>query len=268
MLPLSCVNCSFNGLQYESIGTSFGYCVEHRVVLRHPESLTCGRHFRKDLPLPLVKAEHKKHVRMFSPAEIVFLRPNGTSPKDAGFVDENTAALQADKVTEAVSDYGQLDSKKESLAVLRSLPGTFAEVARLLLSRTYVNRCVSNGGAWTSGIHLFWYTRKRLLEEPEIEVNEIRFEAPIPLARQIVLAKWSVLMLRILFLSDMGHHAAKRGHKLQTLRDLPDKAAEATGTVSFSKLFGWLRSEARHMVDAALPEMEYHERARRLHRRR
>jgi hypothetical protein len=34
----------------------------------------------------------------------------------------------------------------------------------LSLGRAYTNRCVERGGSWTSGIHLLWWTRRRLVE--------------------------------------------------------------------------------------------------------
>jgi hypothetical protein len=268
MLPLSCENCCFNALQYDAIGTSFGYCVEYRVVLRHSEALTCGRLLRKDLTLPSAKRESAIHAKTFTTSDVAFLRPNGRSPREAGYADDDTSALDRHDVTKQVAEYGKLHAKIESLAGLRTLPGVRAEVARLALGRTYVDRCVTNGGSWTAGIHQYWWTKERLLDEPSITADDIRVEAPIPLERQVAIAKWAVVMLRLVFMSDIGHHAAKRDRQVAKLRALPERAAMATDAVSCSKLLSWVKREGIDIVEHALPRRKYERLAEKLHKER
>ena len=74
MIPLSCVNCCFNGLQYDTVGTSFGYCTEHRKILHAPSALTCGRLLRKDLLLPSAQREQALHEQRYTPSAICSLR--------------------------------------------------------------------------------------------------------------------------------------------------------------------------------------------------
>lgn len=250
MLPLSCVNCCYNALQYDTIGTSYGYCVEFRSVLRSPESLTCGRLLRKDLLLDSAKVEAEIHCTKFSSEDVVFLRPNGLTPRKLHYVSNDVAALATNPVSATVSEWGQLPTKFASLVALRQLPGPRAELARLSLSRSYVNRCMSRGGRWTSGIHLYGWTRKTLLDEPEITADDIRTELAIALERQISIAKWAILMLRLVFLSDLGFHADSA--KVRRLRLLPSLAAEATASLSYSALHNWVKREGTKLADRAL----------------
>ena len=123
-------------------------------------------------------------------------------------------ALRSDCVAKAVMDYGRLDTKIESLAQLSMLDGARADIALMSLGRTYVRRCTSRGGEWTSGLHLFWWIRARLTTEPTVAVTDIRVETALSLSRQIDLAKWAVLMLRLTVIADIGNYA--KSH--QTLR--------------------------------------------------
>jgi hypothetical protein len=250
MLPLSCVNCCYNALQYDTIGTSYGYCVEFKSVLRSPESLTCGRQLRKDLMLDSARTQSEIHRQKFSSADVVFLRPNGHSPRQQHYAHTAVSALATNPVAASVVEWGQLPTKFASLVALRQLPGARAEVARLSLSRSYVNRCVSRGGRWTSGIHLYSWTRNTLLSEPEVTADDIRTELAIALERQISIAKWSLLMLRLVFLSDLGFHADTPG--VRKLRRLPILAAEATGSLSYSTLHNWVKRVGAQLADRAL----------------
>lgn len=250
MLPLSCVNCCYNALQYDTIGTSYGFCVEFRSVLRNPESLTCGRQLRKDLLLESAKAQSEIHRTKFSSTDVVFLRPNGHTPRQQNYASEDVTALAKNPVAATVSEWGQLPTKFASLVALRQLPGAHAELARLSLSRSYVNRCASRGGSWTSGIHLYSWTRNTLLDEPEVTANDVRIELAITLERQISIAKWALLMLRLVFLSDLGFHAD--AGNVRRLRQLPILAAEATGSLSYSALRNWVMREGVKLADHAL----------------
>jgi hypothetical protein len=262
---LSCANCCFNALQFDTIGTAFGYCTEHRSVLRDSSELTCGRQFRKDLSLASAQEEHAIHKNEYPSSRIVFVRntkaPDSTSVSQS---EQDLVVLRQDPVAQVVSEYGQLNSKIESLAQLRMLPGARAEVAQLALGRTYVRRCKERRGSWTSGIHLFWWTKLRLTHEPEIKPDDIRLELELPLARQVELAKWAVLMFRLTFLSDVGSHASTAGH-VRRLANLSEQAALATGSLSFSKLLKWVKREGVKRVEHALPQEEYIRLSKQLH---
>lgn len=269
MLPLSCANCCFNGLQHDTLGTSFGYCVEHRKVLRFAEELTCGRHFRKDLPLASAEREHRQHSQRYTDARVVFLRERSMSPEASGFVAQDASPLRKDAVGDAIADYGMLGAKIESLARLRQLQGARAEIAMLSMGRSYVRRCVGRNGSWTSGIHLLWWTRLRLDHEPEVKASDIRLELAIPLARQVELAQWAVLMLRLIFISDIGQYAKSSGSRVAVggLSSLAEEAAAETSAVAPQALITWLKRKGLRRFDQALPERSYMRMARELHRK-
>lgn len=273
MQLLSCTNCAFNGLQHDSVGMSVGYCTEHRRVLIVPAELTCGRHFRKDLALVSADREQRIHAQRFSSQGVLRLsrdrRP--ATLNEASASEADVATLRSDAVGSEVADYGTLSTKIVSLARLSSLPGARAEIALTNLGRVYVRRCVENEGAWTSGLHVFWWVRKRLLEEPQIKVDDLRYTSPIGLQRQVDLAKWSVVILRLMFLADVGAHAhatagnEKKRHRIHSLSGLAEQAAEATGDLSLSKLMRWLKREGIKSVDRAMSQAEYDHLAAELH---
>ncbi len=267
MIPLSCVNCSYNALQYDSIGTSVGFCTEHRKILQVPSELSCGRLLRKDLLYPRAQQERDVHQRFFSPALISSLRTrspaNGRSTSSAK---KELCILARDPVSAAVADYGQLGTKIESLAKLSAIAGVRPEVARLTLSRPYVARCVERNGTWTSGLHLLWWTREELAEEPKIAIEDIRVEMALPLSRQIDLAKWSVLMLRLIFVSDIGHHAKNTDRKVARLHCLAEDAASETQKLSFGVLLRWVKKHAIPRFDKVLPRSRYEKLSAELHR--
>ncbi len=266
MLLISCVNCCYNGLQYDTMGTAVGYCTEHKRVLRTPSELTCGRLFRKDLPFATANQQQERHEAQFSPGAICHLRrktpANGES---TGGDKSDLMPLEADSVARAVTSFGRLNTKIESLAQLSQLQGVRADIALLSLGRTYVRRCRARGGAWTSGLHLLWWTRARLTQEPIIEISDIRVETALPLDRQIDLAKWSILMLRLTFLSDFGHHASGTDHSVRHITDLAEQAAVAVPELSFQRLFKWVSRNAPKLLDRALPEAEYERLSNELH---
>lgn len=264
---ISCENCCFNALQYDNVGLSFGYCTEHRRVLNTPSRLTCGRHFRKDLLLLSAEQEGKRHSRRYSSAFVALVddgsRANGstttTSPKDV-------AQVRKDEVANVVVDYGHFGTKILSLSQLRMLTGGRAEIALLSLARAYVRRCVQNGGAWTSGVHVSWWTKNRLAEEPSFEVSDLRVEAPIPVRRQIDLAKWSTVMMRLVFLSDLGRYASSDRSRVKSLATLAEDAAAATGSLSPRLLLAWVRHTALPKFEWALSEKSYARLCESLHR--
>jgi hypothetical protein len=181
MIVLSCLNCCHNPLQSDTLGTSVGYCSQHRRLLLAPSQLTCGRLFRKDLPAADAVRERDLHKKGFSEAAVVRLSEN--RPANGGYTSTATkdfANLASDPVAVAALDYGKLETKIASLYQLRFLPGVRPELAMMSLGRAYVNWCVENKGRWTSGVHLVWWTRLRLLEDPKIEIRDLRVEAPVP----------------------------------------------------------------------------------------
>jgi hypothetical protein len=266
VLPISCVNCAFNGLQYDTLGTSVGYCAEHRRILLTPTELTCGRLFRKDLPLATATTEQQRHESRYSPSAIWLLRTgklaNGSHSLDSR---SEQNILRSDRVATAVMAYGYLNTKIESLAQLAVLDGARADIALLSLGRSYVRRCTSRGGGWTSGLHLFWWIRTRLTTEPTVTVTDIRVETALPLSRQIELAKWALLMLRLTVIADIGSYA-KSHQTMCRVSDLAERAAAETGDLSFGKLHKWIQRAGRTAVDKALTEDEYESLSVQLHK--
>lgn len=267
MLLVSCVNCCYNGLQYDTLGMVVGYCTEHKRVLRTPSDLTCGRLFRKDLPFPSAEQQQERHEAQFSPNAIYQLRRKTPANGELTSSGKNDLRpLENDSVALAVTSFGRLDTKIESLAQLSQLQGVRADIALLSLSRTYVRRCRARGGEWTSGLHLLWWTRARLAQEPSVQISDIRVETALPLDRQLELAKWSILMLRLTLLSDFGHHAAATQHTVRRLAPLVEQAAEAVPELSFRKLFKWVQRNGPRLLESALPEAEYERLSLDLHR--
>ncbi|HKY37113.1 MAG TPA: hypothetical protein VJN18_14300 [Polyangiaceae bacterium] len=266
MILLSCVNCCHNPLQSDAIGASSGYCTQHKAVLLAPSQLTCGRHFRKDLPATDAARERASHRERFSESDIVTLRGNETA--NGGYTSKSRAdlaQLATSPVGVAVVEYGTLDTKIASISQLRFLTGCAPELALMSLARAYVNRCVENKGRWTSGLHLVWWTRARLLEDPRVEVTDLRTESSAPLARQVELAKWSLIMMRLLLISDVASYADK-SDRISRLATLAERAAERSGVLSVRKLLQWIKREGQGAFDDALPERRYTQMAAQLHK--
>lgn len=267
MIPFTCSNCCYNGLQYGSLGLSAGFCVEHRKVLRRADETTCGRQFRKDLPLPTAEECSRTHQTAFDEGTIRFVRTKAAADLDPTAVQTSTAFIETDSVGEAVSDYGVLPTKIASLAQLKSLPGLRAELALFSLGRSYVRRCGQRGGAWTSGINLLWWARKRFETGPQITVNDLRYQTAAPIERQAELVAWSVLMLRLTFVSDVGE-LAPLTEPASGLRTIAESAALATETPSLPALLDWLRGEGTRLFDSALPVPRMRTLREQLHRER
>ena len=255
MLLMSCANCCFNGLQADGFGAKVGYCVEHRAVLHAAESLTCGRLFRRDLLLPEAHAEGEHHQRVFSRDQIVQLRTK-IDARSSGYADDDVSVLVETAPGKEVTDYGRLGTKIESLSRLSMIPGARAELARLSLSRTYVRRCVQRGGPWTAGIHQLSWTIDRLLEPPDIGFDDLRDDVPVPQARQRELAQWSMVMLRLTFLSDIGYQAPS-SDDVAALRNLPEMAASAVDEIDFNALMKWIVKKGWAAAAEAFPRDRY-----------
>jgi hypothetical protein len=272
MQMLSCANCWYNPLQHDTIGLSVGYCVEHHVVLRRSDETTCGRQRRKDLSLPAVRAAHDGHRSQVKSDGVYKMKRQRTlvvvEPATEAEIEVDARDLQADTVGKVVSEYGELNAKIESLSQLRQIPGIRADIALFSLGRAYVNRCVDRGGSWTSGVHLLWWAGERLAVEPDVRPTDVRMQAPVTLERQIELATWSVLILRLTFIADVAEHAAAtNGSPVATLRNLAERAAEETGNgIKAKPLLRWSARVARRALYEALPEDEYRRLAIALHK--
>ena len=267
----SCSNCWYNSVQYGSIGLSFGYCVEHQCMLRHPNELTCGRHMRKDVLLATVRLFKNLHSQNYSSEHICKLIDGSEVPTtESSLIHKNLNLLRKDSVGSIVADYGAYETKIESISQLRFAATTSirAEIAMLNLGRSYVARCVARDGNWKSGIHMLWWVKDFFSKPmPEITPTDIIYQTTANLDRQIELAKWSVLLLRLTYISDIGEHAQAIGDTdIGELRDIAEEAALATETPSFRKLDRWIRSEGLNKINRVLPEPTYRQISRSLHR--
>ena len=260
-LLVSCANCWYNGLQYGSVGLSMGYCAIHRVVLRLPDETTCANHLRKDMLFHRAIEIQHHHQRYFTRLDCVQRLSDCKPVTNKEYLLNDTRFLRCDDVGEAVADYGEYESKIESLAQLRTI-GTFrAEFAMLSLARAYTLRCVTRGGAWTSGIHIYWWTRRKLLENkfPVILPSDLRYSTSSSLDQQVELANWSLLMFRLVFISDMGVHASGSNIPLDGFETLPELAAVETEIPSTKRLQSWIKNKGISILESALPERKYRE---------
>lgn len=266
----SCANCCHNGLQYDSIGSRLGYCTLWRLVLRHADHTTCGSQRRKDLLFQSAELARRRQCERFPAYEITRVdgQPlNGTTHEYVS----NDRSLLSDPVGSTVSEYRDYE-RIATFAQLRRTPGGRAELALTSLSRAYVANCVESGGTWTAGVHIMWWVRERFEKEPEPDLRydqDLRYELPVSPERQLTLAKWSLLMLRLMFLSDMGRHAAQSqqgdeapavireaGQAVMTLETIADDAAEETGT-DLGSLRTWVQDMGLRRLDEALPRSRY-----------
>ena len=252
----SCENCWFNGLQNGSIGLAFGYCVEHRVVLRDSRATTCGRHFRKDLPLPTSVNFQVSHLREYQNTDAAVEMATGEIA-GAAFVSEDSRILRTDVVGEAVIDYGVDDTKISTLSGLKRSPSVRLEFALLNLGRSYTRRCLQRGGAWTSGLNILWWLKRRLAEIPQITASDIRYPTTSSLNRQEDIAQWTLIMARLLFISDVGYNADRSDPAVNTLKDIAEEAAIETGKISTKKLVRWINQVGLRKVDTVLPTERY-----------
>lgn len=269
MNPNSCVNCWYNGLQFEAIGISRGYCTRHNCVLNVPAHTSCGLLMRKDLSLGSAVAIQQQMILRYAttyPQSIYAARqpPNG-------LVDADTSLLVKDAVAAEVVDYGQEQSSIETLARLSKMPGIRAEVGMLSLGRAYVRNCAQRDRRWLSGLHLYRWTKRRLGDLPEVLPHDLWSSCASSGARQAELAQWSVLTLRIAFIDDLREHAStaiedkEAGRELAQLSPLLDMAALAIGKPDPGRLGKWMQCKLLPILDGALPPKRIDELRMRLH---
>ena len=265
---ISCSNCLYNPLQSGSLGSQSGYCVEHRFILRRPDETTCWKHLRKDLLIDRALEQQKVHSVQYEQPEP--LRNVSTLASAFDEVHQTSAlgSLNGDQVTNVVTNYGEYGTKIESLAQLDRMTGPRAELARLVLGRAYTHRCFVRDHKWTSGLHLLWWTRTRLEEDPnpEVHLDDLRYHLAVSIERQIELVKWSLIMLRLVFISDIGTYASRANdQEIGSLHSLAEDAAANTETVSVRKLSRWIKKEALPRLDQVFPETKYKQTGRELH---
>lgn len=262
----SCENCWFNGLQYGALGLPVGYCTRHRKVLNAADFTTCGQHLRKDLSLHRAQAVAELHAARYPGDVIVRIYDEAQANEEVSSNGKDLDTLRKDPVAEAASDYGLLDSKIESLAQLKALPGARAEVAMLSLARGYVRNCVMRDGRWTSGLHIYWWTKKRLAETPDIAVGDLRTTGGIQLSRQVELTAWSIVMLRLTLIDDIAIYAGTDNHPVGGATGLLQRYAASADSFSLAKLAKWIRAEALPILDEALPWDGFSRLCREMHR--
>ncbi len=83
---------------------------------------------------------------------------------NSSYIESDGRILESDPVSDVVAEYGEFDTKIESISQLRRIDGIRAEVAMLSLGRGYVRRCVARGGQWTSGLHMLAPVRARRID--------------------------------------------------------------------------------------------------------
>ena len=264
----SCQNCWFNGLQYGALGLPVGYCSRHNKLLNISDGITCGLQVRKDLSIDRAQEVADVHRNRYSPGLIVRIIDNLEHDGDTSTNVKDIESLRSDAVGEAVSDYGFLGSKIESLAQLKAMNSVRAQLAMVSLGRGYVNNCVSRSRKWTSGLHLYWWTKNRLGDIPEIKVEDIRALGGIQLARQTTLTAWSIVMLRLSFVDDITTYANAQNDPLGKATGLTDEAAGSLDTFNLRNLSRWIKSNAIPRLDSYLSESRYAQLANELHAER
>ena len=222
-------------------------------------------HLRKDLTLQRAKEVSEVHKRRYALEFVVRIIDERSYEDDVSDDDKDISLLRRDSIGEAVSDFGILGSTIESLAQLKAMSGARAELAMLSLGRGYVNNCVSSRGKWTSGLHLYWWSRKRLTEIPEIRVEDLRSVGATQLSRQTLLTSWSLVMLRLTFIDDIISYAAQQDDPLGKVESLTEQAAIALDTFNLRNLSRWLKSAAIPQLDSFLSRSRYAELANELH---
>lgn len=251
----SCENCCFNPLQNGSVGLSVGYCVEHHLILRDSSATTCGRHFRKDLPFLTAESFARRHQDRYPNKDRILDLVSGQPTDSPNQVTDEVKYIKTDSVGELISDYGFTDKKIATLSALRNANiSSRMEFGCLNLSRTYVHRCKLRGGNWTSGLNILWWIKKRLFESPMYVASDFRYTTAKNLQRQEELASWSLLMARLLVISDIAIHS---NGMLDSLVKLPQEAAVASENLTTRKLIKWMKDQGFRKINDAMPENRY-----------
>jgi hypothetical protein len=253
--PLSCLNCCHNPLQLGPLGTSFGYCTRHRLVLNNAEATTCGHHLRKDLLFDSAARERATHRKAYPEGTVVLVTRPGTSA-GPDLARKANGHLPDDGVVEQVRSYGDLGSRIATMAALHQIPGARAESAMLSLSRGYFRNCLAMGGTWTSGIHLLFWTLRRLDQDPPIAATDVRGPLAGSLEHTVALARWSLVALRLAFVGDVAQAALAEGDQTGRLTSLPGKAMAATAGGDADGLLHWLKA-SRPRWSLALSNRRY-----------
>ena len=256
MILLSCTNCCFNGLQYDSVGLSIGYCVEHHLLLRRADETTCGRHFRKDMPRSLAEGFNQRHKSYYDDNALYQIQSRKNVSKDILYADSDPAHLFGNSTGSIVAEYGIDGAKIGALASLRRTPGALAELAWVSLGRSYIRRCTLRDGTWTSGLHMLWWTKERLASPPRLEIADFRYQTQTSLERQEELAVWSLVMLRLTLISDIGASAADKGHEIGAVAPFAEEAAESAST-DLKKLLRWISKNAVPILSKVLSWEKY-----------
>ncbi|MFA7242355.1 MAG: hypothetical protein WC091_19760 [Sulfuricellaceae bacterium] len=264
----SCQNCWFNGLQYGALGIAVGYCSRHKKILNVADGTSCGLHLRKDLSVSRAKEVSEIHKKHYNSDCVVRLLDGVCYEADISNNEKDKNHLRTDTVAEVVVDYGEIGSTIESLAQLRAMPGARAELAMLSLGRGYIANCVSRNGKWTSGLHLYWWSRRRLAEIPEIKVEDLRSVGATQLSRQSDLTSWSLVMLRLTFIDDIAGYASQQNDPLGKVHSLTEQAALALDSFNLRTLSKWLKTEAAPQLDARLSHARYADLANKFHTER
>jgi hypothetical protein len=262
----TCQNCWFNGLQYETVGLPFGFCTRHRKVLNQAGQTTCGQHVRKDLGLSRAAEVATVHARQFEEGRIVRFLTNEEVPGDVSSAARDFMRLRDDDVAAAVLNYGKLESKMAALSQFKNSNSARSAIALTSLGRGYVRNCRSRGGPWTSGLHLFWWTRKRISHQPVLKPSDIRFSAATTLSRQYDLTLWSIIMLKLTLLDDIIAHASAENDPLGIAGGVAILAVEAVPDPNPTKLRNWIRGELLPILDEVMGNERYRELAGELHR--
>jgi len=264
----SCQNCWFNGLQYGALGLAVGYCTRHKKILNVADGTTCGLHLRKDISVNRAKEVSVIHNKYYNSDCVTRIVDAESYESDVSDSDKDKALLRNDSVADAALDYGELGSTIESLAQLKALSGARAELAMLSLGRAYVANCISKNGKWTSGLHMYWWSRSRLSDIPEIKVKDLRTIGATNLSRQSDLTAWSLVMLRVTFIDDITTYAGQQNDPLGKVDSLTEQAALSMDTFNLRNLKKWLKNEASPQLDKRLSQTRYAELATKLHKDR
>jgi hypothetical protein len=264
MVPLSCLNCCHNPLQLGPIGTAFGYCTRHRIVLTHPQATTCGQLLRKDLLAREAGVEQAKHAAQYSASKVVVLTAPKAGAIEQGLAERPNGQLPADPVIDEVRNFGSLDSKIATMAALHRIPGCRAEVAMLSLSRSYFRNCTAHGGKWTAGVHLLEWTLGRLEREPVLAATDLQGPISFSLERTIAVARWTVVAFRLSFIADVAARARKERDSVGRLAQFVDDVIGVAPPDEPQKLLAAL-ARRRSRWRRVFPEKRYTELREELH---